>query len=99
MGCSVFEVESWPAWHIAEWAQFYKMRPFGAWRDNFHAAMIADTIAKVNGNADIPMSNYFYKDEETAIEERKARDFKTFQSIAAKVKQINEAKKGNRNGG
>ena len=33
---------------LEEWIAFYESEPFGAYRDNMHAAMIAATIA--NGN-------------------------------------------------
>ena len=85
MGKSVFEIESWPHTHIDEWRQFYQLRPFGSWRDNYHAAQIADVLARVNGNK-IPFADWFYKDAETADEERKARDLKAFEDVAAMVK-------------
>lgn len=90
MGVPVFEVETWPAWHINEWQQFYTLRPFGAWRDNYHAAVIADTLAKVNGAKGSEMKHYFYIDQETAQEERKARDFATFKQIADTVRILRE---------
>lgn len=33
---------------LAEWVKFWKMEPWGAYRDNIHAGFIAATIANVN---------------------------------------------------
>lgn len=69
---------------MQEWQQFYQMNPFGPWRDNFHAALITDMVAKVNGN-DIPFKKHFYQSEDDRIEEKKAEDLKAFQEIQAMV--------------
>lgn len=64
------------------------MRPFGSWRDNFHAALIAKIIADVNRPSDrpaYPLEDFFYMDETTANEKRKERDRKTFEQISAFV--------------
>ena len=33
---------------LAEWMVFWKMEPWGSYRDNIHAGLIAATIANVN---------------------------------------------------
>ena len=62
------------------------MRPFGAWRDNWHAAVIASMIANVNrkqGTAAYKPSDFFYKDAQTAQMEK---DAETIAWLDAKVK-------------
>lgn len=61
------------------------MRPFGAWRDNWHMAQLADMLARVNGNRHIPISHYFYMDPEAAAELRKQEDLKKFMTIVKYV--------------
>ena len=36
------------ATEFAEWKAFYQLSPFGPWRDNYHAAMIAHILAAAN---------------------------------------------------
>lgn len=61
------------------------MRPFGSWRDNFHAALIAKTIADVNrapNSKPIPINGFFYRDAVAIEEERKERDRLMFERIS-----------------
>ncbi len=87
----MFEIEQWPEWHIEEWRQYYALRPFGAWRDNYHAAMITDTLARVNGNK-IPFGNWFFKDALTIEQDRKANDLAAFENIVGIVQRAEDAK-------
>lgn len=71
------------------------MRPFGSWRDNFHAGLIAKVIADVNRPPNRPpyqLKDFFYLDAEDAAEARKQKDRETFESIFSFV---NRKKDGN----
>ena len=62
-----------PAGLLREWMQYEHLEPFGAWRDNFHSAMIATLIANANRDPKrrpqpLKMSEFFYIDPETARE-------------------------------
>lgn len=48
--------------------------------------MLADLIARVNGNKDIPMTNWFYMDDIDRDELRKREDLKAFMAIRDMVK-------------
>lgn len=64
-----------PSRHYREWLAYFNLEPFGAWRDNWHAALIAAVIANVNrgkGTAPISVSEFMYQDQEAA--ERKRED-------------------------
>jgi Protein of unknown function (DUF4035) len=65
-----------PSRHFAEWQAYYRMEPFGAWRDNYHAALIASTIANVNRGANtqpIQPSIFMYEDP-ADIRDRRDRE-------------------------
>ena len=34
---------------LVEWQVYYSMEPFGQWRDNIHAGLIAATVANTSG--------------------------------------------------
>jgi hypothetical protein len=58
-----------------EWMEYDNLEPFGAWRDNWHASMIASILANANrkpGTAPIKMSEFMYVDAETTKEKRDA---------------------------
>jgi len=62
-----------PASLLQEWMEFEELEPFGPWRDNFHAGMIAATIANVNRNPKknpqpVKISDFFYVDTATQQE-------------------------------
>ena len=60
---------------LAEWREYEVLEPFGQLRDNFHSAQIAWVLANQNRakhSAPIPMSQFFYVDDETASDRRDA---------------------------
>ena len=64
-----------PAGEFLEWMQYERIEPFGAWRDNWHAAMIASILANANrkpNSPPIPMDEFMYTDPATAQERKDA---------------------------
>jgi hypothetical protein len=39
---------------LTEWIAFYRIEPFGSHRDNYHAAIIAATVANYSGKLKTP---------------------------------------------
>lgn len=77
LGRSVRELEQWPASEVLGWQAFYRIQPFGPWRDNLHSAQIAHILAAVNTPSGKPkprLQDYMYQDPETRRrnEERQA---------------------------
>lgn len=55
--------------------EYQKLEPWGAWRDNWHAAMIATILANAHRDPKRPptrMHEFFYKDPETASRQQDA---------------------------
>jgi hypothetical protein len=64
LGKSVREIETLPARELDEWTAFYAMEPFGAIRDNWHAAVIACITAnayRAKGKA-FSIQDFMYED-------------------------------------
>lgn len=47
------------------WQAYNRVEPFGAWRDNWHSATIAQILATVYGKKKVPLSDFMFLDEET----------------------------------
>lgn len=60
---------------LSYWKAYYTIEPFGAWRDNFHAAQIAQAIYNMNG-AKPPRkaADFFYE----SVNARRARETGAF---------------------
>lgn len=57
-----------PASELGEWEQYYSLQPFGAWRDNYHSAQIAQILFNANRSQHTPpakMADFMYRDAET----------------------------------
>jgi hypothetical protein len=62
-----------PASELLEWMEYERVEPFGAWRDNWHTAILATLIANSNRKPNSPpvqMREFFYIDAESAEERR-----------------------------
>lgn len=97
MGKSVFEVEQWPAAHIAEWRDYFVIEPFGAIRDNMHAAMI--TAAIVNAfrapkTAAVSADDFMLRPAAEVKKREAAKHSKLFDAFAAKVNAIGKSADG-----
>ncbi len=58
LGRTVAELEqSLGSGELTEWLVFYGIEPFGAVRDNLHAAIISSTIANYSGKLRTPIKN------------------------------------------
>jgi hypothetical protein len=58
-----------PASIFLEWMEYQKLEPWGAWRDNWHAALQATIFASAFRDPKRPppkMHEFFYQDPETA---------------------------------
>jgi hypothetical protein len=61
--------------------EYERLEPFGAQRDNFHAAMIATILANAHRDRKRPpvkMADFMYVDEETS---RETADMQTLSSL------------------
>lgn len=47
---------------FAEWAAFYQLEPFGVWRDNVHAALIAMAIARSLGATRVQVEDFILRE-------------------------------------
>lgn len=67
---------------LAEWAEYERIEPFGAWRDNWHAALIAMILANAHrkpGSPSISMEDFFFQDA-ASVRERKDKQLMAFLS-------------------
>jgi len=81
LGRTVRELEGMPASEFLEWKEYFNIQPFGPWRDNLHAAIIAQHVA--------PKANFagmFYRYTPPDEDARKQRDAETIRFLNAKVK-------------
>jgi hypothetical protein len=74
-----------PSKHFREWSAYYKIEPFGQWRDNWHSAILATIAANANRNPNSPpihMSDFMYEDP---IEARRRKDAEFLSFIEQKA--------------
>jgi hypothetical protein len=60
---------------LAEWQEYESIEPFGAWRDNWHAAQIVAAIYNVNrarGTPAFSVGDFMFEDGDTRRERRDA---------------------------
>lgn len=70
---------------LEEWAEYERIEPFGAWRDNWHAALVASLIARTMGGKSLPLSEFFYVDGDTRREQQDAQTLAMFEALADKT--------------
>ena len=48
---------------LTKWYAYYQIEPFGQWRDNYHTAILAATVANHSGNLKIPkqIADFMYE--------------------------------------
>lgn len=49
---------------FTDWQAFYQIDPFGAQRDNWHAAMLAMVVARALGSKDVALSDFMLREVE-----------------------------------
>jgi len=78
-----------PASELLEWAEYWGMEPFGAFRDNYHAAMIAHLLANAHrapNSPPIEFSQFMFRDQ---VEEQRKADDLMIMFMEAKVRDGN----------
>lgn len=69
LGCMVCEIDArMPSSELTSWLAYYKLDPFGAERDNWHAAQIAAILVNANlrkGSAPANPADFMYVDQVT----------------------------------
>lgn len=76
-----------PASELLEWMEYERIEPFGAWRDNWHTALIATLLANANrkpNSPPVPMRSFFYVDPETEQDQKDAEMIAFMDAKAAK---------------
>lgn len=54
---------------LSDWIDYYKLEPWGAWRDNYHAALIASMHAKEGTR----LSEFFYEPPKEPVLDKHGR--------------------------
>ena len=82
----VCEIErDMPARELMEWMEYESLEPFGAWRDNYHAALIASILANANRKPNAPpfgMHEFFYQDAQTVREKGESAAVAFFEGLS-----------------
>jgi len=76
-----------PSDELTEWMAYWRLEPFGAWRDNWHhAQMLSMTFNANRGRRQQPMhvGDFFYKDQDTIREEQSRKFMKGLDMLAVK---------------
>lgn len=66
---------------MREWCAYYELEPFGQERDNWHAAVIASTVANAmrgKGGRSLSVKDFMYRDQETSAMEQVDAFFERF---------------------
>ena len=78
------EVEQLPNSEIREWGAYFVLEPWGADRDNLHAAQVASAV--VNGYSKRPIApkHFMYRDQRSVAMEQIERMFTHFDALKDK---------------
>jgi len=71
---------------LTDWMAYYRLEPWGAWRDNFHAALIAAVTANKGARQPVALEDFYYRDEDEASE-REAQRLKSMFDLLAQPKE------------
>jgi Protein of unknown function (DUF4035) len=74
---------------LDDWAAYWQVEPWGPWRDNVHAGLIASVVANVNrrsGSRAFSYVDFMLADRDPAAEKAKAANIVSFFRRAAKPK-------------
>jgi hypothetical protein len=78
---------------LQEWRAFFRIEPFGPYRDAVHAAVIASTVARANG-AKVKLSDFIAQFGETKRNDDWVRVARAWaESRAERVKLARQAKR------
>ncbi|HMU15811.1 MAG TPA: hypothetical protein PKC95_00070 [Thauera aminoaromatica] len=74
---------------LDDWVAFWKVEPWGAWRDNVHAGLIASVIANAHRGRGVPAfspANFMLQERDPAVDQVKVANIVSFFRRAAKPK-------------
>lgn len=74
---------------LAEWIEYDRLEPFGAWRDNWHMAVLTSIVANANRDpkkrpTPFSPSEFFYRDAETQQRDADLETVAWFEALASK---------------
>ncbi len=85
LGLSVTEIEqTFAAREVEEWHEYYAREPWGAWRDNVHAAQICALLFNINrakGTRRVSYKDFLLTDAQQHKVSARARVVNFFRSI------------------
>jgi hypothetical protein len=84
IGVPLHEIYEWPAWEIATYMEYDSIEPFGDFRANWHSALIAYILAKVNtptNKRQPELKDFIWRDETTRREESTAHVFAMMRAL------------------
>jgi len=86
LGRTVAELEnSLGSGELTEWYSYYRLEPFGQWRDNYHAAILAEAIYNSSGRIKKPAKLHDFMIEPKQVkEQRKTKEMISFMRNVAK---------------
>lgn len=87
LGKFMWEIErGMPSSEFAKWQKFHRTHPWGAARDNMHAALIVSNLWKTMCGRDVSMANFMLRPAEPekpiSPEERHARIASALRSVS-----------------
>lgn len=90
-----------PASLLRDWQEYEVLEPFGAWRDNFHAGVIASVIGNGNRNPSkqptpYKPSDFFYMDSQSQQEHADAEMIDALRARSKTRTQVNARRKPRR---
>ena len=88
LGRTVSELDhSLSSSELTEWMAYYRLEPFGAWRDNWHMAQLTALLRNVNlgkGKPASKVSDFMWHDEVAKKDSEQASFFAAMRSLAKK---------------
>lgn len=86
LGRFVSEIDEMPYHEFMQWQAYYALEPFGQERDNFHAGVIASTVANCHSKKAWSAKDFMLKDTKET-KEAKAKQLLTGLRAFAKPKK------------
>ena len=87
LGRTVAELETTlGSGELSKWYAYYQIEPFGQWRDNYHAAIIATCVANYSGNTKQArqIDEFIYQHIDVVREKETMRTMKWLDAMAVK---------------
>jgi hypothetical protein len=94
LGCFVHDIDRLPSSALTDWIAYYSLEPFGQERENFHAAIVASTVANASGSKKrFKPDDFMIKDPEQQKRKRFAKFKEGLRSLAKKKSEPSKALK------